>query len=77
MSKENHNHITRDIKPPGQCYSCDRYHAISLNHLTITLKNEIWSTLQEADQRGAAAGIDYLTYTASARGIRGFEDLPL
>lgn len=21
-----HNHHTRDIKPPGQCPSCDRYH---------------------------------------------------
>lgn len=21
-----HNHVTRDIKPPGQCPACDRFH---------------------------------------------------
>lgn len=24
-----HNHITRDIKPVGECPSCDKYHALS------------------------------------------------
>ena len=24
---EHHNHLTRDIRPPGQCPACDAYHA--------------------------------------------------
>lgn len=26
VQKNNHNHITRDIKPYGQCPACDVYH---------------------------------------------------
>ena len=26
-STARHNHVTRDIKPEGQCPGCDRYHA--------------------------------------------------
>jgi hypothetical protein len=27
VSSRSHNHVTRDIKPEGQCPACDRYHA--------------------------------------------------
>lgn len=25
LAKVSHNHVTRDIKPPGKCQECDRY----------------------------------------------------
>lgn len=55
---EHHNHITRDIRPAGQCYSCDRYHALEapkrvdkLEELILTVE-ELYEgyTAQEALQ---------------------------
>lgn len=31
-SVSGHNHMTRDIKPPGQCPACDRYHGVDMRH---------------------------------------------
>lgn len=46
MSLENHNHFIRDIKAPGQCYSCDRYWALTLRKDNVSLRNVIYGTLE-------------------------------
>jgi hypothetical protein len=73
MSAENHNHITRDIKPPGQCYSCDRYHAKTLQSEVTALRNIIYGTLESAEEDGVERALRYLTYEAQARNITRYE----
>ncbi|UVG35197.1 hypothetical protein SEA_CECE_191 [Microbacterium phage Cece] len=73
MSQENHNHITRDIKPPGQCYSCDRYHALSGARHVTELRNVIYGTL-ELWEDSAQDAHTYLTQEAQARGIDRYEN---
>lgn len=74
MSVENHNHITRDIKPPGQCYSCDRYHALHGRREAIQLRNVIYGTLDSWEDFGAAHAHSYLLQEAQARGIDRYEN---
>lgn len=74
MSLENHNHIFREIKPPGECYSCDRYWATTLRQETVSLRNVIYGTLESAERDGAERAFRYLTNEAQARGINGFKD---
>lgn len=69
MSSENHNHITRDIKPPGQCYSCDRYHALAGRREVIELRNVIYGTLDALEHEGAGHALQYLEHEASIRQI--------
>lgn len=74
MSQENHNHITRDIKPPGQCYSCDRYHAMHTKREVMELRNVIYGTLDSWEAFGAAHAHTYLTREAQARNINRYEN---
>lgn len=60
MSSENHNHITRDIKPPGQCYSCDRYHALSAKERIFTLEDLILFVEELYESRGAQDALRHL-----------------
>lgn len=60
MSSENHNHITRDIKPPGQCYSCDRYHALSSKERILTLEDLILFVEELYESHGAQEALRHL-----------------
>lgn len=74
MSLENHNHFIRDIKAPGQCYSCDRYWALTLRKDNVSLRNVIYGTLESLEKDGAERAFRYLTHEAQARRIDRFED---
>lgn len=74
MSLENHNHITRDIKPPGQCYSCDRYHATHGAKVIADLRNVIYGTLDSNKSFGHEHALSYLTQAAQARNIDHYEE---
>lgn len=74
MNNERHNHFTRDIKPPGQCYSCDRYHAKTLHREVISLRNVIYGTLETAEQDGHDQAFRYLTHEAQGRNINRYEN---
>lgn len=74
MSQESHNHITRDIKPPGECYSCDRYHALAGRREAIELRNVIYGTLDSWEDFGATHAHAYLTQEAQARNINRYEN---
>lgn len=36
-----HNHITRDIRPPGQCIACDEYHDRAMNVPVCYKRDEV------------------------------------
>lgn len=74
VPRENHNHVTRDIKPPGQCYSCDRYHALHPTREVSELRNVIYGTLDAAENDGHEHALRYLTSEAQARGINRYEN---
>ncbi len=74
MSQENHNHITRDIKPPGQCYSCDRYHAKHLQGAVTDLRNVIHGTLDILEREGPGAALQYLELEAQSHRIEEYEN---
>lgn len=76
MSTENHNHVTREIRNPGECYSCDRYHAITGAREVARLRNIIYGALESADRYGAERSVRYLTQEAQARNINGYRDVP-
>lgn len=71
-SQENHNHLTRDIKAPGQCYSCDRYRALSAQREIAKLKNVIYDTLQSVEQHGFDRAFRYLKHEAQAHHINDY-----
>lgn len=56
MQRENHNHITRILKPAGECYSCDRYHALQSKNRIFELEDLILfiEELYESDSAEAA-----------------------
>lgn len=60
MHLENHNHITRDIKPAGQCYSCDRYHAKVAADTIYSLEEAILFTEELYETYGAEAALRHL-----------------
>lgn len=74
MSTENHNHITRDIKKPGECYSCDRYWATTQRKAEKAYRNIIYSTLEILEERGASEALRYLENEAIVRNITHYED---
>jgi len=45
-----HNHITRDIKPLGQCPACDNYHNRHIPNAVKFFKPDDFKTLFFADQ---------------------------
>lgn len=62
MSKrELHNHITRDIKPLGQCPACDRYHDSQIpKRKEASYAEELEEKLQEAiSALEYYGGVDY------------------
>ncbi len=54
-----HNHITRDIKKPGMCPACDRYHAKEGNDsdasTTVEARPALYAGYQQHLQTGAPA----------------------
>lgn len=66
---ENHNHITRNLQPPGQCYSCDRYHAITLEHEVKDLRYIIYRALKDWDHLGPDGVHRYLERSARVKNI--------
>jgi hypothetical protein len=74
MSNENHNHITREIKAPGECYSCDRYHAKHSESAIRELRNLIYSVLLTAENGSADLAIRNLTHEAQILGIYRIEN---
>lgn len=76
MSTENHNHITREIRSPGECYSCDRYHAITGAREVVQLRNIIFGALESAERYDTDRAVRYLTQEAQARNINGYRVVP-
>jgi hypothetical protein len=74
MGAEEHNHITQEILPPGECYSCDRYHALHPSREASELRNVIYGTLDSWEDFGAAHAHSYLLQEAQARGIDRYEN---
>lgn len=77
MSSENHNHITRVIKSPGQCYSCDRYHAVSAQKEIQALRNIIYTSLELFENHGSDSAHRFLTKQAQERRIDRLEGDPV
>jgi len=70
-----HNHITRDIKPPGGgCPACDAYHARYPAPWEALPKDREWETLSVAEQRDellAAVGllVEFVTVRRPAQAM--------
>lgn len=74
MSSENHNHFTREIRKPGECYSCDRYWAITLTRSNKDHRNVIYGTLEILEGHGSHDALMFLTQEASRLKINNYED---
>jgi hypothetical protein len=60
MSATEHNHITRDIKPAGECYSCDRYHAKCAADTIFKLEDLILFVDELYETRGSEPALRHL-----------------
>lgn len=76
MSNTAHNHIfqSKDPKPPGECYSCDRIHALRGRSEVLELRNVIYGTLELLEESGSEDALYYLGEEASARKITRYEN---
>lgn len=70
MSVENHNHITRDIKPPGECYSCDRYHAKSAADVIFNLEDLILFVEELYENSGSEPALRHLQAFIQTENLR-------
>lgn len=58
--QEQHNHIARELRPPGECYSCDRYWAKSYRFRALELEDYLLTLEELSESRGVEYAIEDL-----------------
>ena len=70
MRIENHNHITRDVKPPGQCYSCDRIHALGTRDYIFELEDMLLFVEELYENSGSESALRHLQHYIQDKKLR-------
>lgn len=74
MGIENHNHITRDVKPAGQCYSCDRIHATGSRDYIFELEDTLLFVEELYESSGAEPALRHLQHYIQEKKLREKHD---
>ncbi|QIG57899.1 hypothetical protein SEA_PAULODIABOLI_213 [Microbacterium phage PauloDiaboli] len=67
---EHHNHITRDVKPAGQCYSCDRIHALGTRDYIFELEDMLLFVEELYENSGSEPALRHLQHYIQDKRLR-------